>query len=50
MTFACGNSYVVKSGDTLFLITQRELGDGNRWLEIMKTTRTHLAEKFLSLD
>lgn len=29
--------YTIKAGDTLFLIAQRELGDGNRWREIMKT-------------
>ena len=39
MTCACGKSYIVKSGDTFFLIAQRELGDGNRWREIMKPDR-----------
>ena len=36
MTCKCGNSYTVKSGDTLFLIAERELGNGDRWREIMK--------------
>ena len=45
MTFACGNSYVVKSGETLFLIAQRELGDGNRWREIMKPDCTPFTEE-----
>jgi astacin len=29
--------YTIQAGDTLFLVAQRELGDGNRWREIMKT-------------
>lgn len=29
--------YTVRQGDWLFTIAQRELGDGNRWREIMKT-------------
>jgi lysozyme family protein len=29
--------YIVKSGDTLWSIAQRQLGNGNRWREIMKT-------------
>lgn len=35
MTCQCGRSYIVKQGDILFDIAQRELGDGNRWREIM---------------
>lgn len=35
MSCTCGKSYIVKQGDTLFLIAERELGDGNRWREIM---------------
>lgn len=31
-----GNSYIIKSGDTLFTIAQQQLGDGNRWREIFK--------------
>ena len=30
-------AYTIQSGDTLFLVAERELGDGNRWREIMKT-------------
>jgi Astacin (Peptidase family M12A)/LysM domain len=30
--------YTIKQGDTLYLIAERELGDGNRWREIMKTS------------
>jgi 3D (Asp-Asp-Asp) domain-containing protein len=35
MSCRCGKSYIVKQGDILFDIAQRELGDGNRWREIM---------------
>ena len=45
MTCACGKSYIVKSGDTFFLIAQRELGDGNRWREIMKPDCTPVTEQ-----
>lgn len=44
MTCACGTSYIVKSGDTLFLIAQRQLGDGNRWKEITKPNCTYFTE------
>lgn len=30
-------AYTIQAGDTLFLVAERELGDGNRWREIMKT-------------
>jgi len=45
MTCACGNSYTVKSGDTLYLIAERELGDGNRWQEITKSNCTPFTEE-----
>ncbi len=32
MSCTLGDSYIVKSGDTLFIIAQQQLGDGNRWL------------------
>jgi Cysteine-rich secretory protein family/LysM domain len=34
MTCTSGTSYIVKAGDTLFLIAQQQLGDGNLWPEI----------------
>jgi nucleoid-associated protein YgaU len=37
---ACARSYEVKSGDTLFIIAQKELGDGNRWKEITDVNGT----------
>jgi chitinase len=40
MTCACGKSYIVKSGDTLTLIAERQLGDGSRWKEITKPNCT----------
>ncbi len=29
--------YTIQQGDTLYLVAERELGNGNRWHEIMKT-------------
>jgi len=34
MACASGIAYLVQSGDTLYIIAQRKLGDGNRWTEI----------------
>lgn len=31
MTCECENSHTVKLGDTLFLIAERELGNGDRY-------------------
>ena len=36
MSCTLGSSYTVKAGDTLYLIAQRELSNGDRWREIMK--------------
>lgn len=44
MTCTCGKSYIVKSGDTLSIIAQRELGDGSRWKEITKPNCTSFTE------
>jgi basic endochitinase B len=40
MSCTVGNSYIVQPGDTLFIIAQQKLGDGNRWREIKKTDGT----------
>lgn len=40
MSCTIGNSYVVQSGDNLFIIAQQQLGDGNRWREILKPDGT----------
>jgi basic endochitinase B len=44
MSCACGTSYIVRSGDTLFLIAERQLGNGNRWQEITKPNCTPFSE------
>jgi uncharacterized protein YkwD len=44
MSCSIGNSYTVKSGDILFDIAQRELGDGNRWREISNPNGAQLTE------
>ncbi|MFH7027716.1 MAG: LysM peptidoglycan-binding domain-containing protein [Heteroscytonema crispum UTEX LB 1556] len=44
MSCAIGNSYVVKSGDTLFNIAQQKLGDGNRWREIKKQDGSQMTD------
>jgi chitinase len=44
MSCTSGNSYIVKSGDTLFIIAQQQLGDGNRWREIKKPDGTPLTD------
>lgn len=40
MSCTLGNSYIIKSGDTLFIIAQQQLGDGERWREILKPDGT----------
>lgn len=44
MSCKIGSSYIVKSGDLLFNIAQRELGDGNRWRELMTPAGVGLTE------
>lgn len=34
MSCTSGSSYLVKSGDTLHIIAQEQLGNGDRWTEI----------------
>ena len=45
MSCTIGQSYIVKSGDIPFDIAQRELGDGNRWREILKPDGAQLTER-----
>lgn len=40
MSCTLGDSYIIKQGDTLFVIAQQKLGDGNRWHEIKKPDGT----------
>lgn len=44
--------YTIQAGDTLFIVAERELGDGNRWREIMKTSNggTFTEEEASNLD
>lgn len=44
MSCSIGNSYTVRSGDILFDIAQRELGDGNRWQQILNPNGAQLTE------
>lgn len=44
MSCSIGKSYTVQSGDILFDIAQRELGDGNRWQEILNPNGAQLTE------
>lgn len=39
-----GQTYTVKVGDTLYLIAQQQLGDGNRWQEITQADGTPFTE------
>jgi hypothetical protein len=45
---ASGSSYTFKSGDTLFLIAQAKLGDGNRWREIKKANGSPFTDAEIS--
>ncbi|MBW4670302.1 MAG: hypothetical protein KME60_23530 [Cyanomargarita calcarea GSE-NOS-MK-12-04C] len=45
MTCQSGRSYTIKVGDTLYIIAQNELGDGNRWREILKSSGTSFTEE-----
>ncbi len=40
-----GRSYIIRSGDTLYLLAQKQLGDGNRWTEILKPDGTPFTEE-----
>lgn len=45
MSCTLGNLYIVKPGDTLFIIAKQQLGDGNRWREILKPDGTPLTDQ-----
>jgi hypothetical protein len=44
MTCQSGRSYQIQSGETLFVLAQQQLGDGNRWTEILKPDGTRFTE------
>jgi chitosanase len=44
MSCTIGNSYQIKAKDTLFKIADRELGDGDRWHEILHPDGTPFTE------
>jgi chitinase len=44
MSCTLGSSYTIKAGDTLYLIAQRELGNGDRWREIMNPNGSPFTE------
>ena len=45
MSCTSGNLYILKLGDTLFIIAKQQLGDGNRWREILKPDGTPFTEQ-----
>jgi basic endochitinase B len=44
MSCTVGKPYIVKAGDTLFIIAEQLLGDGNRWREIKKPDGTPVTD------
>lgn len=45
MSCTRGSSYTVKAGDTLYIIAQQQLGEGNRWREIIKPNGSPFTEE-----
>ena len=45
MSCVRGNSYIIKSGDTLFIIAKQQLGNGDRWREILKPDGAPFTDK-----
>ncbi len=45
MSCTRGNLYTIKSGDTLFIVAEQQLGDGNRWREILKPDGTPFTDQ-----
>ncbi|MEH2250085.1 3D domain-containing protein [Nostoc sp.] len=45
MSCTRGNLYIIKLGDTLFIIAKQQLGDGNRWREILKLDGTPFTDQ-----
>jgi hypothetical protein len=44
MACQSGRSYILQAGDTLFQLAQQQLGDGERWPEILKPDGSQFTE------
>ena len=45
MSCKIGSSYTIEANDTLFKVAEKQLGDGDRWHELMKPNGTPFTEQ-----